>query len=75
MDECMDECMWRRERIAGGRDVQEAFVASGGPFEPAECQCDDIGDRESYGDEFEGFKGTPETFKVAQTGREEHEGQ
>lgn len=56
-------------------DVQEAFVAGGGPLEPAESQCDGIGDRKGYGDEFECFEGAPETFEVAETSREEQEGQ
>lgn len=56
-------------------DVQEAFIANDGPLKPAESQCDDIGDREGYSDEFEGFDSSPETFEVTQTGREKQEGQ
>jgi hypothetical protein len=55
--------------------MKSRIMAGDGPLEPAESQCDGIGDREGYGDEFEGFKGAPETFEVAQTGREEQEGQ
>lgn len=66
-------CYVGREWIAA--DVQEAFIAKDGVLEPAESQCDGIGDCEGYSDEFERFDRSPETFKVAQTGREEQEGQ
>ena len=56
-------------------DVQEAFIANDGPLKPAKSQCDGIGDREGYRDEFERFNSSPETFEVAQTGREKQEGQ
>ena len=65
--------MWGREWIA--TDAQEVCFAGDGPFEPTDSQCASIGDRKGYGDEFEGFKGAPETFEVTQTGREEQEGQ
>ena len=72
-DTRMYVCCVGREWIAA--DVQEAFIAKDGILEPAESQCDSIGDCEGYRDEFEGFDGTPKTFKVTQTGREEQEGQ
>jgi len=79
-----DICCWElgtdhafvgmRWRIVGG-DVHEVSIACDGPLEPAACQCDGIGDREGYGDEFKGFEGTPEAFEIAQTGREQQQGQ